>query len=174
MSQSIPAAQRLTPPTGSRGRDLTSMIRRIAACAKWVYPYTLTAEQKAEKEKLDLTRSYPEGTNVELYNHFFGIIDAKREKYCDDGKDYFLHVLIVSPHYQRRGLGTMLIEEGLRNADRDNAGAYVEASWKGLELYKRYGWEQIDRIELDMTPHGGDGIAIEELLIREPKAGAVQ
>lgn len=149
---------------------LTYADRVILAFAKWIYPYTLNAGQQAEKEKLDLTRSYREGTNVGLYNRFFAELDATRTKHCDGEKDYFLHILVVSPEHQRRGLGTMLIEEGLRNADKDSARAYVEASAKGLQLYKRHGWRKIDFIEIDMTAHGGNGIAREELLMREPKA----
>ncbi|KAL9003663.1 MAG: hypothetical protein Q9188_003486 [Gyalolechia gomerana] len=144
---------------------------KIAAFAKWVYPYTLTPEQKAEKEKIDLSRSYPKGTNVELYENFFEQLDKKRKHYTDEERDYFLHILIVSPAYQRRGLGTMLIQEGLAAADRDGAKIYVEASSKGLNLYLRHGWKIVDDIKMDMTPYGGKGMAIEELMIRQPGVG---
>lgn len=152
---------------------LTLGDRKIVAFAKWTYPYTLTAEQKAEKGQLNLSRSYPEGTNEEAYELFFTQLDAKREEHMDDEKDYFLHILIVSPDHQRRGLGTMLIREGLAAADRDNARTYIEASPKGLGLYIRHGWKIIDTIKMDMTPYGGNGMAVEELLIREPGAGAI-
>ncbi|KAI4188895.1 MAG: hypothetical protein L6R41_001829 [Letrouitia leprolyta] len=158
---------------------------KIVAFAKWVYPYTLTPEQKTEKEKLDLSRSYPEGTNVELYEDFFKQLDAKRELYTNEEKDYWeenprvtrpahppvLHILVVAPQYQRRGLGTLLIREGLAAADRDSAQTYVEASAKGLALYQRHGWEIMDSIKMDMTPHGGNGIAVEELMTRQPGTG---
>ncbi|KAI4152622.1 MAG: hypothetical protein L6R39_001757 [Caloplaca ligustica] len=147
---------------------------KIVAYARWKYPYTLTPAQAAEKAQLDLSRSYPEGTNVELYEEFFRQLDAKRKKFCDDEKDYFLHILIVAPGYQRRGLGSMLIREGLAHADRDNARAYVEASAKGLGLYKKFGWKPVGEITMDMTSHGGKGVEVEELLIREPNAGPVQ
>ncbi|KAL8939341.1 MAG: hypothetical protein Q9216_003405 [Gyalolechia sp. 2 TL-2023] len=145
---------------------------KLAAFAKWVYPYTLTPEQQAEKEKIDLSRSYPEGTNVELYENFFEQLDTKRKHYTDDDATYFLHILIVSPEYQRRGLGTMLMREALAAADRDGAKAYVEASPKGLALYQRLGWRVVDTIKMDMTRYGGKGMAIEELMIRQPGAGA--
>ncbi|KAL9597559.1 MAG: hypothetical protein Q9219_005061 [cf. Caloplaca sp. 3 TL-2023] len=144
---------------------------KIVAASKWIYPVTLTPEQEAQKEELNLSRSYPEGTNVELYEGFFKEIDAKRKHYCNNERDYFLHILIVSPDYQRRGLGSMLIREGLAAADRDNAKAYIEASPKGLQLYLRHGWKVVDRVEVDMTPHRGKGVAVEELLFREPGTG---
>lgn len=86
---------------------------KVVAFAKWVYPYTLSPSQAAEKAKLDLSRSYPVGTNVPLYENFFEQLDAKRKIYTNEEKDYFLHILIVSPPHQRRGLGGLLIREGL-------------------------------------------------------------
>ncbi|KAL8681927.1 MAG: hypothetical protein Q9186_002013 [Xanthomendoza sp. 1 TL-2023] len=144
---------------------------KLVALTKWNYPYTLTPEQQAEKEKLDLGRSYPPGTNEKLYKEFFHRLDALRKKYYDDGKDYFLHLLIVSPPYQRKGLGTILIREGLTAADRDNAKTYIEASPMGLGLYKKFGWKQVDDVIIDMRPHGGSGMASEKCLMREPGAG---
>ncbi|KAL8766853.1 MAG: hypothetical protein Q9209_006511 [Squamulea sp. 1 TL-2023] len=145
--------------------------RKLVAFARWKYPYTLTPEQQAQKDKLDLSRSYPPGTNEELYEQFFGRLDTLRQRYLDEAEEYFLHILIVSPAYQRKGLGTMLIREGLAAADRDKVRTYVEASPKGLGLYKKHGWKEVDEIVIDMRPHGGTGIATEKCLIREPGAG---
>ncbi|KAL8752177.1 MAG: hypothetical protein Q9184_005816 [Pyrenodesmia sp. 2 TL-2023] len=145
---------------------------KLVTFAKWKYPYRLTAEQQAEKDKLDLGRTYPPGTNEELYEHFFGRLDTLRKKYLDEEKDYFLHLLIVLPSYQRKGLGTMLIREGLAAADIDNARTYIEASPMGLGLYQKFGWKEIDDIIIDMRPHGGTGLASEKCLMREPGAGS--
>ncbi|KAL9629199.1 MAG: hypothetical protein Q9204_005410 [Flavoplaca sp. TL-2023a] len=147
---------------------------KLVAFAKWKYPYSLTPEQQAEKARLDLNRSYPPGTNEQLYEQFFGRLDTLRKKYLDEEKDYFLHLLIVLPSYQRQGLGTMLIREGLAAADRDNARTYIEASPMGLGLYKKFGWKEIDDIVIDMRPHGGTGIASEKCLMREPGAGILE
>ncbi|KAL8920506.1 MAG: hypothetical protein Q9208_006256 [Pyrenodesmia sp. 3 TL-2023] len=145
---------------------------KLVAFAKWKYPYSLTPEQQAEKDKLDLGRSYPPGTNEALYEQFFGRLDTLRKKYLDEEKDYFLHLLIVLPPHQRKGLGTMLIREGLAAADRDNARTYIEASPMGLGLYRKFGWKEIDDIVIDMRPHGGTGMASEKCLMREPGAGS--
>lgn len=64
------------------------MASKLVAFSKWKYPYTLTPEQQAEKEKLDLGRSYPPGTNEELYKQFFDRLDALKKKYFDEEKDY--------------------------------------------------------------------------------------
>ena len=79
-----------------------------------------------------------------------------------------LHVLAVSPHHQRKGLGALLICDGLALADKYNARTYIEASPVGLQLYLRHGWELVDDILMDMTPFGGTGIASEKILMRAP------
>ncbi|KAI4241447.1 MAG: hypothetical protein LQ352_007455 [Teloschistes flavicans] len=61
---------------------------KLVGLAKWKYAYSLTPEQQAEKNKLDNKRHYPEGTNVALYEQFFGELDKLRKTNCDEYKDY--------------------------------------------------------------------------------------
>ena len=79
-----------------------------------------------------------------------------------------LHILAVSPHHQRKGLGALLIRDGLSLVDKHNARTYIEASPVGLQLYQRHGWKLIDDISIDMTPYGGTGGASEKILMRAP------
>ncbi len=59
------------------------------AFAKWQYPYTLTAEQAAEKKELDEgMEPWPEGANVELCDEFWGKLKAGREKWIEREKDF--------------------------------------------------------------------------------------
>ena len=74
----------------------------------------------------------------------------------------------MSPQYQRKGLGSLLLAEGLALVDRDGARTYIEASPNGLQLYQRYGWKLIDEILMDMTPYGGNDVASEKLMMRAP------
>ena len=81
-----------------------------------------------------------------------------------------MHILAVSPDYQRKGLGALLIRDGLTIADKHDAKTYIEASPVALQLYLKHGWKLIDDILIDMTPYGGSGLASEKILMR-PSGG---
>ena len=71
------------------GRETDAPRSKVVAFAKWQYSYTLTPEQKQEKEEYYSKRApYPEGTNEVLYKDFFGQLDTLREKYVDEEEEY--------------------------------------------------------------------------------------
>lgn len=76
--------------------------------------------------------------------------------------------LAVSPTHQRLGLGSLLIREGLARADEVGAKTCLASSAKGVSLYVRHGFKQVDDILIDMRPYGGTGIESEKCMIREP------
>ena len=82
-----------------------------------------------------------------------------------------MHILACHPDHHRRGLGSRLLAEGLRLADRDRARAYIEASTPGIALYKRHGWVQVDKVSVDLAKHGLPhlGVYIEPTFIRQPQ-----
>ena len=82
-------------------------------------------------------------------------------------------MLAVAPSHQRRGVGSLLIQHGLRYADRANARTYVEAAPAGERLYKRLGWKEVDEVLLDLEPYGRNDVVITKLMFREPRGGDV-
>jgi len=65
----------------------------------------------------------------------------------------------------------MLLAAGLAQADRDGARTYIEASAKGLPLYLKHGWVQVDEISIDGRKYGiSDGWICEPTLMRPPHA----
>lgn len=74
----------------------------------------------------------------------------------------------VLPAHQRKGLGALLIAEGVANVDRDNARVYLEASTAGYRLYLRHGWKQVDEVAIDISRYGGRGEVTMKLLLRKP------
>jgi predicted N-acetyltransferase YhbS len=49
-------------------------------------------------------------------------------------------MLGTHPDYRCRGAGSALVQWGCDVADREGAGAYVDASKAGAPLYERYGF----------------------------------
>lgn len=52
-----------------------------------------------------------------------------------------LGVLCTHPERQGRGAGTVLLEYGLKLADKYGLESFLEASAKGYPLYAKYGFE---------------------------------
>jgi GNAT superfamily N-acetyltransferase len=80
-----------------------------------------------------------------------------------------VNILAVRPEYQRKGLGGMLLEDGLALADRDGCKTFIEASAKGLALYLKYDWKEIDEVKVDTRPYGGHKIESTKCMMREPQ-----
>jgi N-acetylglutamate synthase-like GNAT family acetyltransferase len=70
-----------------------------------------------------------------------------------------LEILVVHPDYQGVGIGKKLIQTGLDDAaalalDK----AYLEASEAGYPLYKKFGWQDVDQVFVDLEKYGGKGV----------------
>jgi ribosomal protein S18 acetylase RimI-like enzyme len=78
------------------------------------------------------------------------------------GMDYMtLSVLVVSPRYQRRGIGAMLFEDGLKIADAAGFQLVLGASDQGVGLYKKYGRVEVEIMHLDLREYeGGEGLGV--------------
>jgi GNAT superfamily N-acetyltransferase len=101
---------------------------------------------------------------------FFGALDANRKKHVDPTKDYFMHILCVSPSHHRQGIGGLILKHVLDQCDREGAKCYIEASAAGLPLYLRMGWEVVDQIQVDMEANGAEGgVIYQKCLWRVPR-----
>ena len=52
-------------------------------------------------------------------------------------------------------------------ADKAGAKTYLESSAKGVSLYLRHGFKQVDDILIDMRPHGGSRVESDKCMARE-------
>ncbi|KAG9235063.1 acyl-CoA N-acyltransferase [Amylocarpus encephaloides] len=72
-----------------------------------------------------------------------------------------LNVLIVSPSLQRRGIGTLMLSEGLKEVDRRGLQCVLGASPEGAGLYEKIGFKEVGSMELKLWEYeGGEGMGM--------------
>jgi ribosomal protein S18 acetylase RimI-like enzyme len=82
-----------------------------------------------------------------------------------------MNILAIHPKYQRRGLGSLMLEPVLALANKEGRKVYIEASKKGVGLYRRYGWVKVDSMLVDTRPYGGKMIEETEFMMRDEGTG---
>ena len=80
-----------------------------------------------------------------------------------------LSFLFVDPEYQRQGIGSLLLQWGLKKADEMGAKIWLTSTPKAASMYGRNGWKVMDRHEVDLEKHGGQGLYVRRWMLREPK-----
>jgi len=74
-----------------------------------------------------------------------------------------LFALVVSRECQRQGVGTLLLEDGLREADKMGLQCVLGASPAGLSLYKKHGFVEFEKMSLNLWQYeGGEGMGVVE------------
>ncbi|KAK7419218.1 hypothetical protein QQZ08_010930 [Neonectria magnoliae] len=58
--------------------------------------------------------------------------------------------IAVDPNYEGQGVGSQLIQWGIEQADRLGAFSWVHASEAGWPLFQKHGYEEIDRLTVDL------------------------
>ncbi|TAQ89382.1 hypothetical protein B7494_g2266 [Chlorociboria aeruginascens] len=117
-------------------------------------------EEGGGKEKKQY--SWGIGANVKLCEDVFLKADEDMER-AIEGKDYMkCWSLMVSRNYQRRGIGTLLLEDGLKEADADNLPMVLGASPGGIELYRKYGFRDFEVMDTKLWEYEGELIEMAE------------
>ncbi|KAL9040628.1 MAG: hypothetical protein Q9214_004410 [Letrouitia sp. 1 TL-2023] len=118
---------------------------------------------------------WPLGANIRLIKDSYAARNAVFKKLVDPEMDYgeiflespadlgfrALRVIITHPDHQRRGLGSMLLRDGLAKVDAAKGRVYLEASSAGQGLYLKHGWEVKDQLEFDLKSYGVEPGSVE-------------
>ncbi|KAN0104726.1 Acyl-CoA N-acyltransferase [Hyaloscypha variabilis] len=131
---------------------------KIVAFLKARYPAPKVVD--AEEEQAE----FPEGSNAELFGHWFGNMDHFEDKHMNYEEDYFVHVISTLPEYHRKGLGRRLLDRFLRDADDSGAKTYLQATEVGAGLYPRLGFKDIE----EMVTNTPKGPVVWRCMMREP------
>ncbi|KAJ5116595.1 hypothetical protein N7456_000943 [Penicillium angulare] len=127
---------------------------KIVAWAQWGF-YT---EIKPIKEWENITWSPP--ANGEACNHCIGAMTNIRKKYMSGKRHAFLQVLATLPEYRCQGIGSTLLKDGIVEAKEKGLNDFfLTASADGHPLYVKFGFKDIELVEMDITQFGGVGNA---------------
>lgn len=82
----------------------------------------------------------------------FSVLE-QMNKFHPSEPHWYLPLIGVEPAQQRKGIGSMLMRQGLTLCDRDKTPAYLEATNpENISLYKRHGFEVLGIIEEGDSP----------------------
>ncbi|THY79458.1 acyl-CoA N-acyltransferase [Aureobasidium pullulans] len=129
--------------------------KRIVGLALWqLQPFARKQEDvDKEKESADGDSSHAPSANAALLDGFAEALTAARDRWIGLEAYLYLKVLAIDPAYQRKGVGSLLLDEGLSIADRIGLQAYLEATEVGRPLYKRKGFEDRDYMDFDVAKY---------------------
>ncbi|PGH19364.1 hypothetical protein AJ80_04004 [Polytolypa hystricis UAMH7299] len=101
------------------------------------------------REKTDEERKVPkaewlEGKDRERAEEFLTGFWEAREKVLAGSKHVYCMVLATHPDHRRRGIGKLLMEWGTDIAERLNLPVYLEATYSGLPLYEKLGFQTLN------------------------------
>jgi GNAT superfamily N-acetyltransferase len=131
-----------------------SDLKKIVACAIWeIYPHERTQEQ------VDMLARQPPpapGCHPEAWDDFFGNLVIQRKK-LGTRPFAILRSISTHPEHQRRGAAGLLMDQFVKQVDRDGVEGYVEASEMGKPLYARFGFVPVFEKEFNLEKYGGSG-----------------
>ncbi|KAF2689883.1 hypothetical protein K458DRAFT_412748 [Lentithecium fluviatile CBS 122367] len=94
----------------------------------------------------DYTKSdigWLEGAERERAEALVGPFWAFREKLWKNERYVYCHLTAVHPDYQRKGIGKLLMEYGMRIAEQVDLPIYTEASRAAIGLYESIGFRRL-------------------------------
>ncbi|KAI0379799.1 hypothetical protein F5Y04DRAFT_114657 [Hypomontagnella monticulosa] len=181
---------RFGDPSTQQFKVVDNATGSIVAFAKWDPPATMSGfrpgfvvydedgrpvsgmgkEGKEGKGKKQAPLQAPDGADPKLYEEFFNGLKRMGEKWRTSEK-LCLSIICTDPAYHGCGIGAALIRSGLAIADAEGVSAYLEGLPLAVPLYRRLGFEPVDKLEYDITRAGMEGTAVLTIMVREPGAG---
>lgn len=98
---------------------------------------------------------WPANSDSELADHFFGNLLSRHAKMMRGRKHWYLELLATRKEYQGRGAASQLLKWGLAQSDAAGTETYLEASPEGKPVYERFGFEEEDRLIVDLKGKSG-------------------
>lgn len=135
--------------------DSSSSTQKPIAYAKWNSPDAPVGT--------DLP-AWPEGADQAIGNHFFGNLVGRHAKIMKGRRHWYLEIICTSPQYQGKGAAGQLLRWGIERSDEDGTETYLEASPDGLPIYQRFGFEEVDRLVVELEGKGEGPLSEKEFI----------
>ncbi|RDW84444.1 hypothetical protein BP6252_02034 [Coleophoma cylindrospora] len=128
---------------------------KVVGFAQWHF---FDKQPKPMEEWKDM-EAWDVANSLECANYMLGISSRMRNKYVNGTQYAFLQILVVLPEWQRQGVGSLLLQEGLAKADQAGLPTWLLSSPEGYGLYQKAGFEDRETLEIDLSRFGGEGTA---------------
>ena len=137
---------------------------KIIGGAKWNF-------FQNSKPQFPWPKKYAPGANTEMVKWYFEQLDQRRNEGLKGKRHALMATLVVSPEYQRCGVGKALLEWGLNKCDQEKLECWIDATDEGKGLYLKHGWEEVGKLEINSKQWGDQsgGVMWTSNLIRKPK-----
>ena len=138
---------------------IKAVCRETGSIAGWIgfvrvnYPGLESKEESEEKEQ-DEKPGTRLGRLIEE--------DFNRVKAVWMSNKKYIHVgtLVTHPDYERRGVGSALIQQATAKGDGDNVPCWLESSSVAHGLYNRVGFREVGKLEVDLSEFAPGGKSV--------------
>ncbi|TVY40911.1 hypothetical protein LOCC1_G006358 [Lachnellula occidentalis] len=113
-----------------------------------------------------------EGVEMGLWNEKALCFRGCYERDVDVLNDMSLSLFFVHPEYQRQGIGSLLLEWGMKKADEMKARIWIASTPQAVSTYERNGWKVVERYDVMLEKYGGRGVYSRAWMLRELPAAA--
>ncbi|OJD18688.1 hypothetical protein AJ78_01303 [Emergomyces pasteurianus Ep9510] len=131
----------------------------IISFAKWKRPVFDT------ESYIEAPWRWPEGTRMDILNEWTKRVEEVSNEVIGTTPCYCLSFMGTHPRHERRGAASMLIRWGLERSTKENVPIQLESTMVAWPLYKKLGFEDKGRIQMQLEGVGknGQSVLYEEL-----------
>ncbi|KAK3694511.1 N-acetyltransferase-like protein [Podospora appendiculata] len=124
----------------------------IVAYAKWqIFRHGRPEAEWNTDDPPMTTEMLGEGVDADVYNAFLGGMHRVRKQHSRGDASVNLGILACRPTRQRLGAASALMRWGTELADELGLPSYLESSPYGYPVYKKFGYQDIDVLDLKIT-----------------------
>jgi len=122
----------------------------LIGAVNWIFnkenPYTEPEEEPV------VAVWWPEGAGRDYASNYLEQIESRKSRLYNRPHAY-LNISFTVPEWRRHGAGNLMMEWGVKEADRMGLESFVEASAEGKCLYEKWGFLHFDTLSVNTKIH---------------------